>query len=359
MAANDKIADLFAAHAIDLLRVEAGQRKAVTRLLTDLEADLVAQLARIDPTTVSRQSARVARLEKLLDQVRGSIRSVYRDASTLLAGELRELADIEVAFTARAINEGLGLQLATATITRAQATALVGDLLVQGAPVADWWSRQAGDTLQRFQDAMRLGMSQGDTSAQLIQRIRGGRRNGEVVQGFMDISRRNADTLVRSATQAASAAAKDVAYSDNADILKGIVWMATLDGRTTIGCGARDGLLYTVGTHEPIDHDLPWEGGPGNRHFGCRSTSAPVTKSFRELGLDIDDLPAATRASIDGQLPSDTKFEGWLSRQSRARQEQVLGEGRAELFREGKIGLRDLLDGNGRELSLEELRARI
>lgn len=359
MAANDKIADLFAAHAIDLLRVEAGQRKAVTRLLTDLEADLVAQLARIDPTGVSRQSARVARLEKLLDQVRGSIRSAYRGAGTLLTSELRELADIEVAFTARAINEGLGLQLATATITRAQATALVGDLLVQGAPVADWWSRQAGDTLQRFQDAMRLGMSQGDTSAQLIQRIRGGRRNGEVVTGFMDISRRNADTLVRSATQAASAAAKDAAYNANADILRGIVWMATLDGRTTIGCGARDGLLYSVGTHEPIDHDLPWEGGPGNRHFGCRSTSAPVTKSFRELGLDIDELPPATRASIDGQLPSDTKFEGWLSRQSRARQEQVLGAGRADLFRDGKIGLRDLLDGNGRELTLEELRARI
>jgi hypothetical protein len=29
------------------------------------------------------------------------------------------------------------------------------------------------------------------------------------------------------------------------------------------------------------------------------------------------------------------------------------------LFRDGKISLRDLLDGNGRELTLEELRERL
>jgi len=99
-------------------------------------------------------------------------------------------------------------------------------------------------------------------------------------------------------------------------------------------------------------------GGPGNLHWGCRSTSVPVLKSLRELGFDID-LPASTRASMTGQIAEDTTFEGWLSRQSKERQDANLGPGRADLWRNGKIKFRDLVDGNGRELTLAELRERV
>ncbi|KQI67039.1 hypothetical protein AN189_17600 [Loktanella sp. 3ANDIMAR09] len=357
--ANDRIADLFTRHAIDILRVEAGQQKAIRALLTELEGDLVAQLARIDPTGVPRESAKAARLEKLLTQVRDTIRVSYRAASSQFIGELRELADIEADFTAKAINDGLTIDMATANFTRAQIVALVDGVLVQGAPVAEWWSRQAGDTLQRFTDAMRLGIAQGDTSAQLIQRIRGGTRNGEPVTGFMEITRRNADSLVRSATQAAAERARQATYDANADILAATVWTSTLDGRTTLQCAVRDGLRYTVLGHKPIGHDVPWGAGPGSLHWGCRSSSRPETKSWRELGFDIDELAPATRASVNGQVAADLKFEDWLAKRSQAEQDDILGNGRAALWRDGKISFRDLLDGNGRELSLAELRARI
>lgn len=358
-SANERIADLFTRHAIDILRVSAGQQKAIRRILKDLEGDIVAQLARIDPVGVDRPSARQRRLERLLEQVRDTIRASYRSASTTLSGELRELADIEAAFAARAINQGVGFGLITTEVTRAQITGLVAGVLVQGSPVSEWWQRQAGDTLQRFTDEMRRGIAEGETNAQLIRRVRGGTQNGEPVLGFMEITRRNAESLVRSATQATAQAAREITYEQNADVLKGIMWMATLDSRTTVGCAARDGLLYSVGGHKPIDHDLPWEGGPGNRHWGCRSTSAPVTKSFREMGIDVDEVPPGTRASINGQVPQDTTFDGWLARQPIAVQEEVLGPGRADLWRENKLSFRDLLDGNGRELTLAELRARI
>lgn len=83
-----------------------------------------------------------------------------------------------------------------------------------------------------------------------------------------------------------------------------------------------------------------------------------MLKSWRELGFDRDELPAATRASMDGQVPQDTSFEAWLSRQSQERQDAVLGPGRAQLWRDGGLTFRDLIDGNGRELTVEELRAR-
>ena len=356
--ANQIIADAVTRHAVDLLRLEAGERRKITGILRELERDLVATLQRIDPTGVSDRF-RPARLNKLLEQVRGTIRASYRDASQTLARELMELADIEAQFITRAINNGVGFGLATNDLTREQLRSIGRGVLVQGSPVSDWWGDQAGQTLRTFTREMRMGIASGETNAQLVRRIRGGTENGEAVRGFMQVSRNHAEALVRSATQAVASEAKNEVYKANADILKGVAWSATLDNRTTVECGARDGLLYDAVTHEPIGHNLPWGGGPGNLHWGCRSTSYPVTKSFRELGLNIDEVPPGTRASMDGQLPQDTRFEDWLERQSKTRQEEVLGAGRAELWRDGKISFRDLLDQNGRELTLEELRARI
>ena len=356
--ANQIIADAVTRHAVDLLRVEAGERRKIVAILRELERDLVATLQRIDPTGVGERY-RPARLAKMLEQVRGTIRASYRDASKVLSRELIELADIEAQFITRAINTGVGFGLADNELTREQLRSIGRGVLVQGSPVSEWLSDQAGQTLRAFTREMRMGIASGETNAQLVRRIRGGTENGEAVRGFMQVSRNHAESLVRSATQAVASEAKNEVYKANADILKGVAWSATLDNRTTFECGARDGLLYDAVTHEPIGHNLPWGGGPGNLHWGCRSTSYPVTKSFRELGIDVDEVPPGTRSSMDGQLPQDTRFEDWLERQSKARQEEVLGAGRAELWRDGKISFRDLLDQNGRPLTLEQLRERI
>lgn len=356
--ANDRILDAVQRHAIDLLRLEAGERRQVLSILRDLEGEIVTALRRVDPTGVGDRY-RPARMQKLLDQVRDTIRGSYRDISRAMTGELIELADIEAEAIARIINRGVGFDLAENTLTREQLRSLARGVLVQGSPVSEWWADQAGQTLRRFTREMRMGIAAGETNAQLVRRLRGGVQDGERIAGFMQTTRHHAESLVRSATQAVAGEAKQAVYEANADILQGVMWVATLDARTTVGCAARDGLLYTVEDREPIGHDLPWDGGPGNRHFGCRSTSMPVTKSWQELGLDIHDLPPGTRASMDGQVPEETRFEDWLGRQSQARQDEVLGAGRADLWRDGNITFRDMLDQRGRELTLEELRQRI
>jgi len=355
---NTEILDAITGRALDLQRLTAGQLKDSARFLKALEGDIVAQLAKIDPTGIGAPSRQAARLEKLLAQVKDTIRNAYRGESVRLIGELRELADIETAFAASSVNKALGATVITTSVTRGQLAAIVDGVMIQGAPVSDWLSRQAGDTLQRFTDTMRLGIAEGETNAALIRRIRGGMQGGEPVQGFMDVSRRNAESLVRSATQAVSQKSRQSLYEANQDLVKALQWVSTIDLRTTLECATRDGLTYTVEGHEPIDHSLPWGGGPGNLHWGCRSTSVPVLKSLRELGFDID-VPASTRASMDGQIAEDTTFEGWLSRQSKERQDANLGAGRADLWRDGKIKFRDLVDGNGRELTLAELRERV
>ena len=74
-------------------------------------------------------------------------------------------------------------------------------------------------------------------------------------------------------------------------------WVSTLDARTTEICRIRDGLKYAVGTHKPIGHLVPWLGGPGRAHWQCRSASVPVLKSWREMGVDMGEMDAGTRAT--------------------------------------------------------------
>lgn len=123
-------------------------------------------------------------------------------------------------------------------------------------------------------------------------------------------------------------------------------------------CRLRDGKQYTNTGHRPIGHSYPWLGGPGRAHWRCRSVGVPVTKSFRDLGIDIDELSPGTRASMDGQVPADTTYGQWLKRQSAARQDDVLGPTRGALFRRGGLTIDKFADERGRELTLAELRER-
>jgi hypothetical protein len=83
-----------------------------------------------------------------------------------------------------------------------------------------------------------------------------------------------------------------------------------------------------------------------------------VTKSFRELGLDINEFSSSTRASIDGQVPASLNYEAWLRKQSVERQNDVLGVKKAVLFRNGELPLSRFISKQGHEYSLNELRLR-
>lgn len=352
VASNDAMIDLMMERAIDLLRLEAGTRDKIVLLLNDLEIEIAGLVAKIDPSGPARAAYQRQRLGKLLDQVQSSIRATYRLADTKLASEIRDVVDVEATWTANAMNAATHATFADAGITKTLLDTLVSDVLIQGAPTSEWWSRQAAGLDNKFADEMRRGVAIGETNGQLIERVRG-------VSGIMQISRTSAERLVRSSVQTAANVARESTYSQNSDLIGALQWHATLDTRTTIMCMARDGHRYSVdGDHVPKDGGPPWMDGPGALHWGCRSTSIPILKSWRDLGIDEDEVPETTRSSMDGQVPQDLSFEGWLKKQSAARQDTVLGNGKAALWRAGKISFRDLLDQNGRPLTTEELRAK-
>jgi hypothetical protein len=111
-------------------------------------------------------------------------------------------------------------------------------------------------------------------------------------------------------------------------------------------CQSRDGKVY------------PLDSGPRPpAHFRCRSTTAPVLKSWKELGLKERDIPPGTRASMDGQVPEAETYQTWLKKKSPAFQDDVLGPTRGKLFREG-MTLDRFVDETGHEYTLKQLRSK-
>ncbi|WP_193613152.1 phage minor head protein [Nocardioides lijunqiniae] len=106
---------------------------------------------------------------------------------------------------------------------------------------------------------------------------------------------------------------------EQTDVLRGWAWHAKLDTRTCPSCWAKHGTEHELTETGPDDH-------PQGR---CART--PLTKSWAELGIDLDEpdslLPDA-RASFDA-LPRGDKL-------------RVLGPVRLKALEDGAIGWEDL-----------------
>lgn len=85
----------------------------------------------------------------------------------------------------------------------------------------------------------------------------------------------------------------------------------------------------------------------------------PVLKTWRELGINMDELSDNTRASMEGQV-TDKTFDDWLKRKTETDPtfaDRTLGKGRAELWKSGKITMDQMISG-GKPLSLNDLKAK-
>lgn len=238
-----------------------------------------------------------------------------------------------------------------AEVTNALATGVA----VGGATILTWTRRQSKDLQDRVMDEVRKSLEAGESTAEATTRIVGGKVGGVVVPGIMQTTRRQAETLVRTSIAEVVNAAALQSFQDM-DIVKQVQQISTLDSRTSDICIAYSGLVWDANTLEPVDHTLPFNGGPP-RHFNCRSRLVPVLMSFAELGIDATELPITTRASMDGQVPGDITFDKFLKGKSKTFQNELLGPGRARLWRSGKITLTQLVDFRGNPLTLDQLEA--
>lgn len=350
---QSKIIDAYTGHAVDLSRVEVSTVKKILPFLNELQTDLIAKIAKIDPTSSKTAATRRKRLENLLKQSTDTIRSAYDKIDQTLTPILIDVGDFEQTFALGTLDASIGVDLASTALTPTQINTLVSDMLIQGAPSAEWWSRQSDSVVAKFADQMRLGFAEGEGITQLVRRVRGYPIG---TGGIIAATRRQAEALARTSIQTIAGEVRQSVIEENGDLIKGYIQNSTLDGRTTLICIARDNLKWDR-DKQPVGHNLPYRNTP--LHWGCRSTIIPWLKSFEELGSKLQvKIPEGTRASMDGQVPESKDYQDWLSGKSEDFQKAVLGESRYKMFKSGKLDLRHLINQNDRPLTVAELRAR-
>lgn len=380
---SDDAADALLTQSINVERVAAGSRKKVLALLVELEDELEKLIRRYDLAGVKRITYRYRKTEALLKQTQSTIATFYSGTiSPEIGRELRELADYVGTDAAARLNAAIQGSVFTVAITRGELTQLVGNTFIVGSPAKKWWQKQARDLQQAFAQQVRLGMLAGESNDQIVRRVRGrntGRKRVVEIRGkkrtvpvyeggILDTSRRNAAALVQTATNAVSNATLHKLYEDNADVLRGVGVLVTLDDRTSDYCISISGGAWNLATGDPLSESrarirYP---GPPPYHYNCRTVEYPITKSFADLlredvkkarGL-VDTATPSTRASIDGQVAGTLNYESWLKTKPEAFQRRVLGPARYDLWKRGKLSLTQLVDQTGRSLTVRELRAR-
>jgi hypothetical protein len=140
--------------------------------------------------------------------------------------------------------------------------------------------------------------------------------------------------------------------------VRGVQWISTLDSRTTKICQALDGLTWDLDL-KPIGHNHVFPGATA--HWGCRSTQVPLLKDWNELITDkrvaaaLNAFDKGTRASIGGQVPDTTSYQSWLEKRTPDQQLEILGKGRYEMFKQGKMNLVDMIDQTNNPRTLAQL----
>jgi SPP1 gp7 family putative phage head morphogenesis protein len=226
--------------------------------------------------------------------------------------------------------------------------------LIQGATIGDWFARLNESARFDIERVVKNGVLLGQTNAQIAKELIGiGDKGGQPIAK----ARRDAMAITRTAVQTVANDTRVASLEANSNIIKAVQWVSTLDSRTSEICVVRSGKTWTYPDFKPIKHKIPWNGGPP-AHWNCRSTFIPITKSFAELtgGKIKDTIEPATRASMDGQVAADLTFDQFLKNKPPEFADKMLGKGRAELWRSGKITLNQLLDQRGNPLTLAQLK---
>ena len=329
---STQLSDLAIARSLVLIRIQNGLSNDVAILYNEMIDDI--------STTILKSGKISNHLTKTIKDIKAQLQAPNVDE------ELKELAQAEVNYTQKAYNSVIGIDLFKNIPPEGAMSVILNTSLIEGATVASWLKDLEASQAFDVERAVKLGMTLGETNAQLANRLK----------STMELSMRNAQTIVRTATATVANQARTEFYDANDEVIKAWKWDATLDGRTRKEHADRDGALWDM-NKEGINakgKKYPFRYTPYG--WNCRCQIVPVLKSWKELGIDEEEVPVGTRSSLDGYVSQDMTFDKWLKTKSSEFQKEYLGAGRYELYSKGKITLSDLINQKGRYLSIKELK---
>jgi hypothetical protein len=329
---SDIFQDLLIAHQVGVLRVAGGITRTVVSRMNQLQA--------VGAITALNFTRKQPAIERAIHELKKQRLASWNNAKDLINKEMVALALWEATWQSSSLKKVLGSSREFLFSNEAAST-LVSRTPIRGKTLNHWLDLLAGADAEQVATQIRIGLRESVSPSEITDAIRGTPRSD-----FSDgISARlvdKVDGLSRTAVVETTQAARELVWSKNRKRIKGVVWSAVLDNRTSEICRGLDGRVAPLyGMEDTLDPGLPRLEPPDKRppaHFRCRSMMSAI---------------------IDGILPRQTSYESWLKGQSEEQQKDILGPRRYNLLITNTLNFNQLFEArSGRPLTLKELKAR-
>ena len=313
-----QLIDQSTRHAAHLERLKTQNVNEVLEVLSDINSQLIAFIARVDIPALTRIQA-----EKQIKAFNKIAKGRYtEDIFTLLDQQIEELATYEAGFEIKSLSQGIKhdfiLPKTAQLVTAINSTPLNLGGRYQGSLLGGLADSFTTAQTRLFGNTIRNSYASGMTTTDTIKALQ---------KEAFPINSSDLNAVVRTSLQHAATQTRVETWQQNDDIIRGIQIIATLDGRTSVECRARDGQILSLKSE-----NLP------PYHYNCRTTTAAaLDRSFDFLNR------GETRASRDPNtgkiesVPAKQTYYTWLKNQPKAFQESVIGVKRTQLLRNGGL----------------------
>lgn len=289
----------------DLVRAWA---TAWDEVAPDLRAALLDMLVANEPVTRS-QLLRSERLRRALAVIADQLQALADSAGVRVTSDLAAVVETAGAAQASVIDSqlppGFMRPAALASWSRVdenQIAAIVTRSTQQITSLARPLSAEAYAAVRReLIRGVAAGSNPRATAERIVRRAEG-RFNGGLSRAL---------NIARTETLDAHRAAAQVGQAQHADVLTGWQWLCKLDGRSCPACWAKHGSVYDLDEPGPLDHQQG------------RCVRLPVTKSWADLGFDVDEPPslvpdaetrfAALPVEVQRQILGPARYGAWVA----------------------------------------------
>jgi SPP1 gp7 family putative phage head morphogenesis protein len=344
---NQYLHDVAVQYQVYLERVKAGEMQKYDETLVELDRALRKIIARTGDGRLSDLSQ--AQLEKL---IASALKETNKNANGFLAKLTNDLkainayaADFEYGSLTTGLVEKVARRIGETTAAKAWIAAKENPIQATGELLETFTENWRLSTLNKVEGVIRTGYAQGQTTGQLITKIRGTRANRYMDGVITGQNRRQTQAMIRTAIQHVSAQGRAAVWAENSDIIDGYIWVSVLDNRTTAVCRSLDGRFFKIGNGPlpPI-------------HINCRSVTVAHIK-----GVDVFAFTTrASKGAKPGQVPASLTFYEWLKTQPAWFQDDAIGPMRGKLLRDGGLSAEKFamlsLDKNFQPLTLEQMK---
>ena len=347
MTVNEKLRNTTIRHSVYMEQLKNNEVKKIISLLNKTDVDLRKQLLKRKGATPTITSKRLELMKKDVAEIIADAKQIYTNTLTKTA---TGVAQSELKFTNNLVKNAIPEEVPISFIQPAPSQIMGA---IKATPfantttqtmIADWALQKKNIFTNAIQQAYVQGKNIDDVVSILF-----GSKKFNYTDGLVDSSRRQVRTQVRTAINHFASTSREIIYADNQDIIKGVQWVSTLDGSTTLLCMNLDGKVdYADGSKNELNGQRP------PAHYGCRGTTVPVIKSLKEMGLSDKEFSKGTRASMNGQVPETETYKTWFAKQDEAFQKKTLGTAKYELYKNGGYTLDRFVD-NGQTLTLKQL----